>query len=94
MAGLSGRHAAIHGVRHIAGTTTLGSTEHETVPETVPETVVKPPLPSPQDQSEQGGAVEPQLSRLTSSARRTDSICAQSRAQAPNALSGIGLAMP
>ena len=90
MAGLSGRHAAIHGVRHIAGTTTLGSTE----PETEPETVLKPPLPSPQDQSEQGGAVEPQLSRLTSSARRTDSICAQSRAQAPNALSGIGLAMP
>ena len=87
---MSGKHAAVHGARRIAGTTTLGSTEHETVPETV----VKPPLPSPQDQSEQGGAVEPQLSRLTSSARRTDSICAQSRAQAPNALSGIGLALP
>ena len=86
MAGLSGRQAAIHGVRHIAGTTTLSST--------VPETVPKPPLSSPPDQAEQGVAADPQLSRLTSSERRADSICAQSRAQAPNALSGIGLAMP
>ena len=90
MAGVSGKHAAVHGARHVAGTTTLGSTEPETEPQTVP----KPPLPSPQDQAAHGVAVEPQLSRLTSSARRTDSTCAQSRAQAPNALSGIGLAMP
>ena len=86
MAGLSGRHAAIDGVRHIAGTATLSGTEPENCAQVA--AAVGP------DEAEQGVAVEPQLSRLTSSGRRADPICAQSRAQAPNALSGIGLAMP